>query len=419
MNNSKSVQIVTAFLFFLFSIQYLYSQSGWFDLNLPGNYICMYFISDQTGWAAGDGGKILKTTNGGNNWTEQAVFSEYTLNSIHFPNSMTGYVAGTHCCGFPAPILKTTNGGLNWIEQTSNTTFRLSSVFFTSPNTGWSVGDSSIIVRTTNGGSNWLIVPFSYYENFSCVQFANLLTGWIVGGSTVLKTTNGGANWITLIPSLQNSVFLEARFPTLSTGYMVGGDLYNGMGFVLKSTNGGGSWDSLISANHYFLYLSFVNENTGWVCGMDGNILRTTDGGRNWDSQSIGQPTAWLHSIQFINSSTGWVTGSISIFKTTTGGVIGITPISGEVPNTYHLSQNYPNPFNPSTIIEFSLPKDAMVKIILFDILGREVQTLADEFKKAGFYKLEFYGNSLTSGTYFYRLQANEFTETKKMVLIK
>ena len=419
MNKSKSVQIAAAFLFFLFSIQYLYSQSGWFDLNLPGNYVCMYFISDQTGWAAGDGGKILKTTNGGINWTEQAVFSEYDLNSIYFPNSMTGYIAGTHCCGFPSPILKTTNGGLSWNEQTSNVTSGLSSVFFTSPNTGWAVGDSSAIVHTTDGGNNWFVESTSYYVPFSCVQFANSLTGWIVGGSIVLKTTNGGANWISPIPSLNYSLFFEARFPTISTGYIAGGDILSQQGFVLKSTNGGGSWDSLISSNHYFLYLSFANENTGWVCGMDGNILRTTDGGRNWDSQSIGQPGAWLHSIQFINSSTGWVTGSSSIFKTTTGGLIGITPISGEVPDSYHLLQNYPNPFNPSTIIEFSLPKNANVKIILFDILGRQIQTLADEFKKAGSYKLEFDGNSLTSGTYFYRLQANEFTETKKMVLIK
>jgi photosystem II stability/assembly factor-like uncharacterized protein len=419
MYKPKSSQLIAVSFFFLLSIQVLYSQSGWFDLNLPGTYMCMYFISDQTGWAAGDGGKILKTTNGGANWTEQAVFPDYELYSIQFPNSLTGYIAGTHCCGFPSPILKTTNSGFNWNEQTSNVTSRLTSVFFTSPNTGWAVGDSGVIVHTTNGGSNWLVVPYPYHVPFSCVQFVNSLTGWIVGGSTVLKTTNGGANWKTPVPSIQNSLYLEARFPISSTGYLVGGEILSGRGFVLKSTNGGGSWDSLISASHYFLYLSFINENTGWICGMDGNIMRTTNGGNNWDSQSIGQPWAWLHSIQFINSSTGWVTGSNSIFKTTTGGVIGITPISGEVPKFYHLSQNYPNPFNPSTIIEFSLPKNANVKIILFDVLGREVRTLANQFMKAGSYKLELNGSSLTSGVYFYRLQAGEFNQTKKMVLVK
>jgi len=420
MKSPKSAKIIFAVFFFLSSSNFLHSQSGWFDLNVPYNLRSLYFVSDQTGWAVGFSGIILRTTNGGVNWEQQHSDTAYSINSIYFPNSQTGYAVGSTggCCSL-SPIYKTTNSGANWVFQDCNTTVMLSSVYFVTANEGWIVGDSSLILHTTNGGSNWLIVPSIGHEYYTYVQFVNQFTGWIVGESTIIKTTNGGVNWIYPPPTPINFLYWEARFPSATTGYVVGGDAATGDGFVLKTTNGGGSWDSLnISTSGYLLYLSFVNVNTGWVCGFDGVIMRTTNGGTSWERQSIGQ-SGWLQSIQFINPATGWVTGNPSIFKTITGGVIGITPISGEVPKVYSLSQNYPNPFNPATTIRFDLPKDANIKITLYDIMGREVQTLAGEFKKAGSYKLDFDGSALSSGTYFYRLQAGEFVDTKKMVLIK
>ena len=93
------------------------------------------------------------------------------------------------------------------------------------------------------------------------------------------------------------------------------------------------------------------------------------------------------------------------------------------IPLTYNLSQNYPNPFNPTTKIAYDLPKDAKVKLVIYDILGREMKTLVNnEFKTAGKYIVEFNGSSLSSGVYFYRLQVeggNAYTSVKKMVLLK
>ena len=89
------------------------------------------------------------------------------------------------------------------------------------------------------------------------------------------------------------------------------------------------------------------------------------------------------------------------------------------LPTVFYLSQNYPNPFNPTTKINFDLPKDVKVKIMVYDVLGREVIKLVDEFKKAGRYTIEFNGNIYASGVYFYRIQAGEFVQAKKMVLIK
>jgi len=85
----------------------------------------------------------------------------------------------------------------------------------------------------------------------------------------------------------------------------------------------------------------------------------------------------------------------------------------------YFLSQNYPNPFNPTTTIKYQIPQSSNVKIEVFDILGRVVKILANEQKAAGRYEIKFDASSLASGIYYYRIKANEFIQTKKMLLIK
>jgi hypothetical protein len=94
--------------------------------------------------------------------------------------------------------------------------------------------------------------------------------------------------------------------------------------------------------------------------------------------------------------------------------------IENTIPTEFHLSQNYPNPFNPVTKISFDLPEDGNVKLIIYDMLGREVMKLVNnELKTAGRYRVEFNGVNLSSGVYFYRLEVNKFVQTKRMVLIK
>ncbi len=103
---------------------------------------------------------------------------------------------------------------------------------------------------------------------------------------------------------------------------------------------------------------------------------------------------------------------------------IGITPISGEVPKNFSLSQNYPNPFNPTTKIKFDIPsagnsRDRAVQLIIYDVLGREVSTLVNQQLQPGTYEVNFDASNLTSGVYFYKLIASDFTDVKKMILIK
>ncbi|MEO8230913.1 MAG: T9SS type A sorting domain-containing protein, partial [Ignavibacteriota bacterium] len=88
-------------------------------------------------------------------------------------------------------------------------------------------------------------------------------------------------------------------------------------------------------------------------------------------------------------------------------------------PKKFELSQNYPNPFNPTTTIRFSLPEAGNVKLTLYDILGQEIKTLVSAFKEAGVHTLNFNAGDLNSGIYLYKIEANGFSQTKKMILVK
>jgi hypothetical protein len=97
---------------------------------------------------------------------------------------------------------------------------------------------------------------------------------------------------------------------------------------------------------------------------------------------------------------------------------------TGTIPQDYELDQNYPNPFNAGTVIRFKLPTDGDVKIDVYNILGRKVRTLVNEFRVAGTHQTDWDGRSddgivVATGVYFYRIQAGEFTSTRKMVLMK
>ena len=93
--------------------------------------------------------------------------------------------------------------------------------------------------------------------------------------------------------------------------------------------------------------------------------------------------------------------------------------ITAGIPVNYELSQNYPNPFNPTTKIKFAIPQESNVNLSIYNVLGELVSTLVNKGMKPGYYEIEFYSTSLASGVYLFRIQAGDFVNTKKMVLMK
>ena len=127
-----------------------------------------------------------------------------------------------------------------------------------------------------------------------------------------------------------------------------------------------------------------------------------------------------LNGLSFKDANTGTVVGDGgTILRTTNGGVSFINQVSSEIPERFSLYQNYPNPFNPTTNIKFDIQKTSVTKLIIYNTLGREVATLVNEELKAGSYQTDWNGSNYSSGVYFYTLQAGDFIETKKMMLIK
>jgi hypothetical protein len=150
-----------------------------------------------------------------------------------------------------------------------------------------------------------------------------------------------------------------------------------------------------------------------------------------WTSSSTVKGTAaanrCYHNHQDLSSGDGCVditTGSIqatlpNLCITAQLGPVGAQNISTGVPKVFSLAQNYPNPFNPTTSIKYSVPKTSLVKLVIYDLLGREVSTLVNSAKQPGNYEVEFDASNLASGAYFYRIEAGDFVDVKKMVLIK
>ncbi|MDD5361133.1 MAG: T9SS type A sorting domain-containing protein [Ignavibacteria bacterium] len=145
----------------------------------------------------------------------------------------------------------------------------------------------------------------------------------------------------------------------------------------------------------------------------------STDGGNTFpytlfDRQGSVLGTAPSSSSGFVPTASQWGTFSISYAN-----ALGVNPSGAITPVKYSLSQNYPNPFNPFTRIKFEIPKNSFVTLRVFDILGRETAVILSENMKAGSYDVPFDASNLTSGVYFYKITAGDFSSIRKMLLIK
>ncbi|MCX6162755.1 MAG: T9SS type A sorting domain-containing protein, partial [Ignavibacteriae bacterium] len=370
-----------------------------------------------------------------------------------FENNLTGYACGGRYINSYESLqflFKTTNAGDNWTKIVSYGGVMTTEYFFDvhvqsnfiyltrgGTDAMCTVGG---LLSSTNSGSNY---SYSIYgESVDRICFVNQQTGWVsvehgcdtpYGERKIYKTTNSGASWVLqyndasqFMGFYNSNSLMNVRFIDLNTGFT----LYRARekAKFAKTTNGGLNWDSVSFQHQNSQAMFFVNANSGWIGGtssMDsGLIRRTTNSGQNWQIQKSGN--GQINSIFFINDLTGWAVGLNNvILKTVTGGVTDIKVVSDELPVSYSLSQNYPNPFNPSTNIRYDIPVchsgegRNLVKLTIFDALGREVETLVNEHQSAGTYEATFDASQYPSGIYFYRLQTESFTETKRMTFVK
>jgi photosystem II stability/assembly factor-like uncharacterized protein len=396
----------------LFPLSFSYSQ--WITIaNLNSRLLSDIEVINQVIYTGGDSVKIFKSTDFGSSWNLVHPPISNGISAISFINGLTGYAAGSG-------VYKTTDGGLSWIA--SNWSF--DDIEFLNELTGYAVEDlNKDIYKTTNGGQSYIsYLTLAIYPK--AIDMLNVNTGWVVGEkdgpiNVCYKTTNAGFNWF-LYSILSPPPREAVSFYDSSFGVAVGWTDHFSI-----STNGGINWSmNFIGIPGNYSDVQCITRNTIYAVGNFGIIVKSTDGGVSWFQQSSGT-SQHLTAVRFVNELTGFACGFNGlVLKTTNGGTIGVTPIGNSVPKTYNLYQNYPNPFNPVTKIRFDIPVNSKIqmsniRLTLFDVLGREIVKLADEQLNPGTYEVEWNAANYPSGVYFYRIEAAEFVDAKKMVLIK
>jgi len=258
-----------------------------------------------------------------------------------------------------------------------------------------------------------------------CDNFSGGTSNWTItndGGTCVWQTLSTPyPNTYTLPPTSVSPVFSAdadecgSGTTLLSTATITNNINCSGKeGVYLEFDN---DWNAIDNQDHAIVEVSY-NGGSTWstVISWGGTDVRNTHEVHSL-SGATNNPNV---KIRFKSIQPGWDWWwTIDNVCIKGYGLTGIVNNEGQIPKTYSLSQNYPNPFNPTTQIIFDLPKQENVSLKIYDVLGKEVATLVNELRSAGSYTISFDGYSLSSGVYFYRLEAGNFVSVKRMVLIK
>lgn len=439
--SSNKYLIFLSICIFAANYNFTAAQDFWYKLNSPTeNFLrSVHFLDSLTGWVAGDSGLILFTNNGGLDWTEQETGTDAKMQDVFFLNEQLGWAVAWREAVPPIGtiILTTTNGGSDWSSRDySEENVFLSTVYFQDSLNGWMGGYPGDMVRTTDGGMNWKQAnidtgTFAFFPALN-FDFYSSTYGFASGGvhdiaGVIWKTTNGGDNWTALDPiyAPPDEIWDLHFFDSLNI-LGVGGDpdLF-GVG-IIRSSDAGETWAySEIGLIGVARAVSFRTELEGWAPVPNvQSLIYTTDGGDNWID--IATPSnSSIYDLVMTDTLTGYAVGFGGVIIKYKYPLVNNTDeiISAE---TFKLFQNYPNPFNPVSTIKFSLQEISKVELTVYNISGEEIAVLIDKELAKGGHEANFDASHLPSGIYFYKLTAQsiddpskQFTSVKKMVLIK
>ncbi len=294
----------------------------------------VHFINPSSGWVAGENGTVMKTSDGGINWTLLTTNTTQTLRGIYFYDMNKGWA-----CGDQGTILATTDGGINWQAQNSGTTNQLTGIQFVTSATGWIVGLNNKLLKTTDEGSTWLSQPNQGGAMWG-LSMLSTASGWsagdfnsVQGSPKLLKTTNGSTwnNYYNSGVTTFNS-FSDIHFTDANNGWVVGTN-----GNIRHTTDAGATtWQAQSSGTLYeLLSVDFINQASGYICGRQGIILHTENGGSSWVAQYSGSSSGTLWEVDMIDANTGFAVGDIGILKYTTSvpsqPIVLLQPNGGEI----------------------------------------------------------------------------------------
>jgi photosystem II stability/assembly factor-like uncharacterized protein len=447
----KLIHLFFILFFFCVSVR-VYSQwTAAGSVTLTGTYPSVSVVSPTVAWisAGATAPEIFRTTDGGTTWTTisttglpaKALMCIWALSDQICYVADGGDAGGTS--GGDAAVSVTTNGGTSWtlLFNTGGSAGFFNGVVFSRSNPLYGFAESDppsgsgnvfYVQKTTNGGANWTLsnppgVSGNASGQNSLFMIDNLFYGYgLNAAATIRMTSDGGTTWFSGSLPVSGTFTSSAAFhDNKQIGVAATSTSFPS---IARSTNGGTSWSQIslggsgtttnsalkwISGTNTVFYLGQIAASTAFYM--------STNSGLNWTVMTA--PGMNYFHFDFVRVGTT-VTG----YATTVGGTIAkvtqtvtlISPENNIVPVDYALNQNYPNPFNPSTTISFSIPKSEFVTLKVYNSAGKEVATIVNEILRAGNYKEVFNApKDLTSGVYFYKITAGNFTETKKFMLIK
>jgi photosystem II stability/assembly factor-like uncharacterized protein len=392
-----------------------------------GNIFVSMIVGDTTDgmYVSRDDGKTFSKVN--------SLIGRANLNYIW---SICLADSGDIFAGMEEYLFKSTDAGETWIPALYVSNESFNAILRTSGDTLFAGGYDGIYRSADNGGtwtnvdSNNVDTSYAYRKFNYITCFTVAANGYIYAGTGsgldtysygIRVSKDRGSTWTYanngITKSIPDTTDSNAYITSLAA---MGDTVFAASAHLYRSTDNGQSWQAVGDPLFYNNESGAIISTTkGLIVPTWNSFYITTDGGNTWQDLIDFQLPINVWSAVQINDSTILMGMWNGLGKLVIHGPLTPVVEHPSVASGFSLSQNYPNPFNPTTTIRFSIPKRSFVTLSVYNILGQLVKTLVNEEKSPGSYEASFDGTSLPSGTYFYRLNAGNDVQTKKMILLK
>jgi photosystem II stability/assembly factor-like uncharacterized protein len=386
-------------------------------------YDDVFFLNENLGWAAGSGGIVMKTTDGGDNWNMQLELEDTYIRNIEFLNENIGFL-GT----LEGIFYKTTNGGTTWTEVENivpdadiflpNDTF----CGFDAVGTHTVYGCGSFfgpayLIRSTDSGETWTYKDMTPYADYLVeVLFIDEQHGFVSGGNSnggiILKTADGGENWTEIYHTGIEGEYvwkLQRLFsnPNVMFGAVESVEPLNGK--LIKSVDGGVNWVSKEVPDTDIQAVGFITENHGWMGGHHTGFLETFDAGDTWTDTEFG---GRLNRIQVFNENLAYCAGA-EIYKFSDN-LATRTPKKAEREKLeVHLA---PNPIKNQLEFSVNFKRADHIILAVYDANGKQVTVLKNERITAAGKRVYSFPFPYPAGYYFLNLHNDSGAQSEKFI---
>ena len=390
-----------------------YSVTQWEQAGLSDQWIAALVVKNNSIFAGSDS-TIYLSMNCGMSWDTLAKLNSHYISTLTKFNNvlLVGNSRGVYGTSPPTTcIFRSINNGISWdsvyaaVLGTTQIQAQGNNIF---------ANADGQLIRSTDNGLNWEVIQILSGEIISIVSNDKFLF-LSVAQDSIYRSSDDGITWISLGNGLPpfTSWSLVAKEDTIFT---VSDSIY-------ISIDNGENWVSISQGfpddkTPFGLY-SFGNYL--FVPTMDNQIYMTSLSNINWVNVSEGLVVTGHASIYVLIHHKNYIfAGTHSgVWRRPLSQLVSLDFNNSFLIGEFKLEQNYPNPFNPDTRISYSIPEAGFVTLKVYDLLGREVQTLVNEHQAASQYSIDFNASELPSGIYFYKIFSGSYSETKKMLLIK